>query len=314
MISEGIAKGYDYKLDDNRIVWFKADQMAVKLGLVEMKYRKNGGFSIRWNSLNNYVKSIGATSCAKNIGTTSCANSATIDCGNKGSVTIPFPVKKGDYIPYPLVLRIAMRLNNDTAREFQIELINIVDSINENGIYTGNGIIDIGTDVIKENPSAGSARNIINNDIHKYAKFAGISIGQAYNKFYDTINTLYGINIEARKNNYVKKNDIKNYNNIKYLEDNNMLQNCGMAIECMYYNENNLRHLNVPSPIERIQQQAPITVINNINQQPVDDGYYHPNLKIVAEVTRTHDGIKTTCQTFEDDMGRKYFNTKKEQI
>ena len=43
------------KLMKKRIIWFKADQMAKELGLVEKKYRKNGGYSIRWNSLNNLI-------------------------------------------------------------------------------------------------------------------------------------------------------------------------------------------------------------------------------------------------------------------
>ena len=66
---------------------------------------------LRWNSLNNLINNIGATSCA--TVPTCWDNSISIDCGNKGSIAISFPVNSGDYIPYPLVLRIAMRLNKE---------------------------------------------------------------------------------------------------------------------------------------------------------------------------------------------------------
>jgi len=66
MINGKTKDGYDYEIDEKRIIWFKADQMAKELGLVEKKYRKNGGYSIRWNSLNNLINNIGATSCANN--------------------------------------------------------------------------------------------------------------------------------------------------------------------------------------------------------------------------------------------------------
>ena len=310
MINGKTKDGYDYEIDEKRIIWFKADQMAKELGLVEKKYRKNGGYSIRWNSLNNLINNIGATSCANN-------NMITINCGSKGFTYISLPVKKGDYIPYPLVLRIAMRLNNDTAREFQFKIIDIVDSINENGIYTGNGLIDIGTDVAKENPAAGSARDIINNTVRGYSKFAKITTGQAYNRLYETVENMYGVDIPTRTNNYAKKNGIKRYTKTQYIQDNNMENQVGMALGCMLYNQANLRSLGVPSPIDIVdQRQQPITVINNINQQPVEDGYYHPNpnLKIITEVTRTVNGIKITCQTLQDDTGRRYFNTKEENI
>lgn len=55
MINGKTKDGYDYEIDEKRIIWFKADQMAKELGLVEKKYRKNGGYSIRWNSLNNLI-------------------------------------------------------------------------------------------------------------------------------------------------------------------------------------------------------------------------------------------------------------------
>ena len=44
MINGKTKDGYDYEIDEKRIIWFKADQMAKELGLVEKKYRKNGGF------------------------------------------------------------------------------------------------------------------------------------------------------------------------------------------------------------------------------------------------------------------------------
>ena len=307
----GKINGYNYEIEENRIIWFKADQMAEKLGLIGTRNNRRGKTFIRWNTFNNMIN--GTTSCA--TVPTSGDNSISIDCGSKGSIAISFPVKSGDYIPYPLVLRIAMRLNNDTAREFQLKLIDIVDSINEDGIYTGNGLIDIGTDVTKENPAAGSTRDIINNTVQGYSRFAKVTKGQAYNKLYQTVENMYGINIPTRKNNYAKKNEVKNYTGTQYIKDNNMENKVGMALACMLYNQANLRTLGVPSPIEiSANQQQPITVINNINQQPVDDGYYHPNLKIIAEVTRTANGVKTTCQTLQDDTGKRYFNTKKENI
>ena len=108
MFNSGKVNGYDYEIDEKRIVWFKADQMAEKLGLVQFKKKVK---YVRWDTINKFIKDIFPTSWENNV---------IIDCGNKGS-----------YIPYQLVLRIAIRLNNDTAREFQMELINIVDAINE---------------------------------------------------------------------------------------------------------------------------------------------------------------------------------------
>ena len=152
MFNNGKINGYDYEIDEKRIIWFKADQMAEKLGLVQFKKKVK---YVRWDTINKFIKDIFPTSWENNV---------IIDCGNKGS-----------YIPYQLVLRIAIRLNNDTAREFQMELINIVDAINENGIHTNSDLINIGTRAIN-NLEKEQVQNLLNGDrFNKYAKSVTIN-------------------------------------------------------------------------------------------------------------------------------------------
>ena len=294
MINSGKINGYDYEIDENRIVWFKADQMAEKLGITRVrndrKYNKSG--HIMWNRFNNFIEDIARR--------TSAPGNAIVDCGNKGYTQIPFPVKKGDYIPYHLVLRIAMRLNNDTAREFQIELINIVDSINENGIYTNNDLINLGTKAIHNNNDE-NLRTVLNNDMRMYARQKGISMGQAYNEFYDRFDRENNMRVNVRANNYARKNNIKNYSTPKFMEDNGMMGNAGNTVYNMAYDSYSLQKFGVPK-----------VVVNINSNQEEDDGYYHPALKPVVSVTAVINGKKKTSTTFIDKDGNTFFQNREE--
>lgn len=46
MFNNGKINGYDYEIDEKRIIWFKADQMAEKLGLVQFKKKVK---YVRWD-------------------------------------------------------------------------------------------------------------------------------------------------------------------------------------------------------------------------------------------------------------------------
>ena len=76
----GKINGYDYEIDENRIIWFKVDQMAEKLGLIGTRNNRRGKTFIKWNTFNNMIG--GTTSCAT---VPTCGdNSISIDCGNIG--------------------------------------------------------------------------------------------------------------------------------------------------------------------------------------------------------------------------------------
>lgn len=287
MFNSGKINGYDYEIDEKRIIWFKADQMAEKLGLVQFKKKVK---YVRWDTINKFIKDIFPTSWENNV---------IIDCGNKGTTTIPFPIKKGSYIPYQLILRIAMRLNNDTAREFQMELINIVDAINENGIHTNSDLINIGTRAINNNEE--SLRAILNNDMKMYAKQKGITLGQAYNEFYDRFNRENNMRVNVRANNYARKNNIKNYSTPKFMEDNGMMGNAGNTVYNMAYDSYSLQKFGVPK-----------VVVNINSNQEEDDGYYHPALKPVVSVTAVINGKKKTSTTFIDKDGNTFFQNREE--
>lgn len=285
MFNSGKVNGYDYEIDEKRIIWFKADQMAEKLGIARVRNdRSNKKQYIMWDRFNEFVKDI----CVH-----TSVDTFSINCGNKGFVQISFPVKKGDYIPYPLVLLIAMRLNNDIARNFQIELVNIIDAINENGIRTNNDLVNLGTNAANNNEEG--LRTVLNNDMKMYAKQKGITIGQAYKEFYDRFDRENNMRINVRANNYAKKNNIKNYSTPKFMEDHNMMGNVGNTVHNMAYDSYSLQKFGVPK------------VVVNINTEQEDDGYYHPALKPMVSVTAIVNGKKKTSTTFIDENGNTFF-------
>ena len=51
MFNNGKINGYDYEIDEKRIIWFKADQMAEKLGLVQFKKKVK---YVRWDYQRNF--------------------------------------------------------------------------------------------------------------------------------------------------------------------------------------------------------------------------------------------------------------------
>lgn len=132
-----IKKGVHYMRDmETGIIWFNAAEMARKLGIVDKKTGKRAGTEfIKWDRFNKYAKSV---TINQNDFVDTCVDNLIINCGTRGSVTISYPIKNGDYVPYRLVLLIAMKVNNDVAREFQYELTNIVDEIINSGIKTNS--------------------------------------------------------------------------------------------------------------------------------------------------------------------------------
>ena len=82
MFNNGKINGYDYEIDEKRTIWFKADQMAEKLGLVQFKKKVK---YVRWDTINKFIKDIFPTSWENNV---------IIDCGNKGTTTIPLSYKE----------------------------------------------------------------------------------------------------------------------------------------------------------------------------------------------------------------------------
>ena len=83
----------------------------------------------------------------------------------------------------------------------------------------------------------------------------------------------------------------------------------------LLYEDGRYREFGIPAPFFNAPQPIQPIVNVNINNQKddMDDGYYHP-MKLVASVSRTHDGIKITCETYRDDNGNTKFVTNKIKI
>ena len=306
-----VVKGVHYMRDmETGIIWFNAAEMARKLGIVDKKTGKRAGTEfIKWDRFNKYAKSV---TINQNDFVDTCVDNLIINCGTRGSVTISYPIKNGDYVPYRLVLLIAMKVNNDVAREFQYELTNIVDEIINSGIKTNSELINMGTEAIqKDTIDEENFRTNLNNAMIMYAKQNNISVAQAYNKFYHYFDMENNMRVNVRANNYAKKNNIKNYSTPKYMKDQGMINNAGNAIHNMAYDSYNLSKYGVPNNYITPIPQVNVSVsLPNTNQQ--DDGYYHPALKPVVSVTAVINGKKKTSTTFIDKDGNTFFQNREE--
>ena len=111
-IVEGIKGYYD---DQTATVYLEVSGLAKKFGITR---NSNGTEYPRWNRINDMMKDILTTS------------------GQKFNVSIP--LRKGDYIPEDLAYIWVMRLNNDSARDFQETLqgTRITCETWENGLGT----------------------------------------------------------------------------------------------------------------------------------------------------------------------------------
>lgn len=214
-----------------------------------------------------------------------------------------------------LAFLVAMKAGSKKAREFQRTLLYLIDYVNKQGVITGNPMLDMRSNLLEESPTYGTKRNIINSNVRKYARANKLTFGQAFNKLYETMENIYGINIKARANNYAKKHGYKDYSYCKYLEDNNLLDEAARASYLIMYEDGRYREFGIPAPFFNAPQPIQPIVNVNINNQKddMDDGYYHP-MKLVASVSRTHDGIKVTCETYRDDNGNTKFVTNKIKI
>ena len=308
--------GIHYYKDDKNIIWVDAADTAKEIGLVDERKSGNraGESFIRWNRMNQYIKSVGELS-NNDIAARSDGNMVTIDCGPDGINTIKYPVRSGDCIPSMLAFLVAMKADSKKAREFQRTLLYLIDYVNKQGVITGNPMLDMRSNLLEESPTYGTKRNIINSNVRKYARANKLTFGQAFNKLYETMENIYGINIKARANNYAKKHGYKDYSYCKYLEDNNLLDEAARASYLIMYEDGRYREFGIPAPFfDNPQPIQPIVNVNINNQKDdMDDGYYHP-MKLVASVSRTHDGIKVTCETYRDDNGNTKFITNKIKI
>ena len=300
--------GIHYYKDDKNIIWVDAADTAKEIGLVDERKSgiKAGYCLIRWARFNRYISEY-ATSGVQNI--------ITVDCGPDGNIDVKYPVKSGDCIPSMLAFLVAMKADSKKAREFQRTLLYLIDYINKQGVITGNPMLDMRSNLLEESPTYGTKRNIINSNVRKYARANKLTFGQAFNKLYETMENIYGINIKARANNYAKKHGYKDYSYCKYLEDNNLLDEAARASYLIMYEDGRYREFGIPAPFFNAPQPIQPIVNVNINNQKddMDDGYYHP-MKLVASVSRTHDGIKITCETYRDDNGNTRFVTNKIKI
>lgn len=300
--------GIHYYKDDRNIIWLDAADTAKEIGLVDERKSgiKAGYCLIRWARFNRYISEY-ATSGVQNI--------ITVDCGPDGNIDVKYPVKSGDCIPSMLAFLVAMKADSKKAREFQRTLLYLIDYVNKQGVITGNPMLDMRSNLLEESPTYGTKRNIINSNVRKYARANKLTFGQAFNKLYETMENIYGINIKARANNYAKKHGYKDYSYCKYLEDNNLLDEAARASYLIMYEDGRYREFGIPAPFfDNPQPIQPIVNVNINNQKDdMDDGYYHP-MKLVASVSRTHDGIKVTCETYRDDNGNTKFVTNKIKI
>lgn len=300
--------GIHYYKDDKNIIWVDAADTAKEIGLVDERKSgiKAGYCLIRWARFNRYISEY-STSGVQNI--------ITVDCGPDGNIDVKYPVKSGDCIPSMLAFLVAMKADNKKARKFQRTLLYLIDYVNKQGVITGNPMLDMRSNLLEESPTYGTKRNIINSNVRKYARANKLTFGQAFNKLYETMENIYGINIKARANNYAKKHSYKDYSYCKYLEDNNLLDEAARASYLIMYEDGRYREFGIPAPFFNAPQPIQPIVNVNINNQKddMDDGYYHP-MKLVASVSRTHDGIKVTCETYRDDNGNTKFVTNKIKI
>lgn len=300
--------GIHYYKDDKNIIWVDAADTAKEIGLVDERKSgiKAGYCLIRWARFNRYISEY-ATSGVQNI--------IAVDCGPDGNIDVKYPVKSGDCIPSMLAFLVAMKADSKKAREFQRTLLYLIDYVNKQGVITGNPMLDMRSNLLEESPTYGTKRNIINSNVRKYARANKLTFGQAFNKLYETMENIYGINIKARANNYAKKHGYKDYSYCKYLEDNNLLDEAARASYLIMYEDGRYREFGIPAPFFNAPQPIQPIVNVNINNQKddMDDGYYHP-MKLVASVSRTHDGIKVTCETYRDDNGNTKFVTNKIKI
>ena len=103
----GDVHGY---LDKSGTAYLNAADVARGLGFVEAKkFSTSGENYIRWERVNNYLKEFGYSQL----------------------------VGKGDFLPENMVYRLAMKANNETARDFQAWLADeVVPSIRKTGGYS----------------------------------------------------------------------------------------------------------------------------------------------------------------------------------
>ena len=144
-IVEGIKGYYD---DQTATVYLEVSGLAKKFGITR---NSNGTEYPRWNRINDMMKDILTTS------------------GQKFNVSIP--LRKGDYIPEDLAYIWVMRLNNDSARDFQETLVRIIKSFRENGIETGNEFMD-SLKEFNDKEYANGKRQILTNGINMYGSAA----------------------------------------------------------------------------------------------------------------------------------------------
>ncbi|MDA1477520.1 ORF6C domain-containing protein [Bacillus changyiensis] len=102
------------KIETDQIL-FDVEQVAKSLGITEMK---NGKTYVMWRRVNQYIKPFGT--CAENSP----------------------QVGKGDFIPEPLVYKLAFKAKNEVAEQFQDWLaIEVIPTIRKTGQYGGPRIL-----------------------------------------------------------------------------------------------------------------------------------------------------------------------------
>lgn len=274
-IVEGIKGYYD---DQTATVYLEVSGLAKKFGITR---NSNGTEYPRWNRINDMMKDILTTS------------------GQKFNVSIP--LRKGDYIPEDLAYIWVMRLNNDSARDFQETLVRIIKSFRENGIETGNEFMD-SLKEFNDKEYANGKRQILTNGINMYGSAAGINRGEANKRFQKCFDDMNGTRIKQRAKNYGKKKGVKNMSVNQYIDEHDMYDKAGDALYHLVYGLYEFAKMDV----------AP----NNNQQMNDDDGYYHPenDWHIIASVVWTDQGTRITCETWENGLGTREQRVRKEQI
>lgn len=196
-------------------ILFDVEQVAKSLGFTESK---NDKVYIRWRTVNGYL-------------------------GKQLSQN----VAKGDFIPEPLVYKLAFKASNELAEKFQDWLaIEVIPSIRKTGSYeqpkssaemllkqaelmveyeqrinqaeSNIAAAHHRIDNMDKIDTIGDKRQRLNKMIQRYASEKGIQFNQAWRNFRQSFNTAYRENLTMRVENYKLNNNVKKLSMPDYLE------------------------------------------------------------------------------------------------
>lgn len=108
----------DYYVDENNIIYFKAEDIAKGLGFERTRIKNGKEYKeIRWERINQYISEFSFPP-------------------EVGENLKPTNIGPGDYIPENILYRLAMKASSDTAQKFQAWIADeVIPSIRKHGIY-----------------------------------------------------------------------------------------------------------------------------------------------------------------------------------